>query len=33
MFPSGLLGGPIVFYGFVGNLLRYEPGSEEEEEE
>jgi hypothetical protein len=31
MFPSGLLGGSIVFQGFVGKLLRSEPGSAEEE--
>jgi hypothetical protein len=30
MFPSGLLGGPIVLEGFVGNMFRYEPGSAQE---
>jgi hypothetical protein len=29
--PSGLLGGPIVLEGFVGNLLRSEHGSTQEE--
>jgi hypothetical protein len=29
--PSGLPGGPIVLEGFVGNLLRSEPGSTQEE--
>jgi len=31
--PSGLPGGPIVLEGFVGNLLRSEPGSSQEEKE
>jgi hypothetical protein len=31
MFPSRLPGGPIFFDGFVGNLLRSEPGSAQEE--
>jgi hypothetical protein len=30
--PSGLPGGLIVFEGFFGNLLRFEPGSTQEEE-
>jgi hypothetical protein len=30
VFPSGLPGGPIVLEGFVGNLLRSEPGSAQE---
>jgi hypothetical protein len=33
VFPSGLPGGPIVLEGFVGNLLRSEPGSTQEVEE
>jgi hypothetical protein len=28
--PSGLLGGSIIFKGFIGNLLRYEPGSSQQ---
>jgi hypothetical protein len=31
-FPFGLLGGSIVLEGFVGNMLRSEPGSTQEEE-
>ena len=30
-FPSSLPGGPIVLEGFVGNLLRFEPRSTQEE--
>jgi len=33
MFPSGLPGGMIVLDAFVGNLLRYELGSSQEEKE
>jgi hypothetical protein len=32
LFPFGLLGGPIVLDGFVGNLLKFELGSTQEEE-
>jgi hypothetical protein len=33
VFPSGLPGWLVVLKGFVGNLLRFEPGLEKEVEE